>query len=591
MFAWTKEELDAAQEAAIREEHSVFLVACPGSGKTRTLTYKIAHELSKLKSRKQRVLAITYTNKAANEIQERIEKMGLNIDQLWIGTIHSFCLDWIIKPYGIYHEHLKYGYRVINSHDSETILTDICVNYPTPKITYYNCGHFYESTGLRIDCTDYRQTNVQSVLRDYHALLRLNRQIDFEQILWYSYELIIQQPEISKLLSKIFSYVLIDEYQDTKEIQYQILGSIIKKGEGCVKVFVVGDPNQAIFTSLGGYAIAIEELSELMEIEFTPMALHANYRSTQKIVNYFSNFKVYDSEIESYAKHKSYPSLISFNRQISRHNLINEISRLIKLNIEDYGISPNEICVVGPWWIHLASLTRGLVAALPEYSFDGPGLTPFSRDVENFWYKLARLVLTKPSPSSYLRRLRWSKEIIVSLSDAGVDTSNYSTKGFLRNINQIKVEEQDGLTYLKVFFDEFFRKLGIIYSDFYVLLEHHDAFFQSSQERIDRIIRDGFEYAGEVETFHRAFESRKGVTISSIHSIKGTEFDTVIAFAMLEDIVPHFSDPSPRDSAKKLLYVIGSRARKNLHLISEQGRNQANPTKELLALKYDYDAE
>ncbi len=585
---WNDGDLNDEQVAAIEEEKSVFLVACPGSGKTRTLTYKIARELSKLETEKKWVLAITYTNRAANEIQDRIEAMGVNTDQLWIGTIHSFCLEWIIKPYGIYHEQLKFGYRIINSHDTELIQTNLCASCPPPRVTHFDCNHFFDSTGLQISCADYRRGNVESVLREYHSLIKQNRQVDFEHILWYSYELIIQKPSISKLLSKIFSYVLVDEYQDTKEIQYHILAAVMKAGRGKVKAFVVGDPNQAIFTSLGGYAITVEELSRLTEIELRSMELSSNYRSSQRIINYFSHFKVNDSRIQSHANHKLYSSLISHDVQTSRDDLIDEIARLIRLNIEDYGFSPNEVCVVGPWWIHLATLTRGLVGALPEYSFDGPGLTPFVRDTENFWYKLARIVLTKPSPQMYVRRLRWSKEVISYLSDAGIDVSKLSTKEFLREANQIKIEEQDGLVYLQLFFDELFEKLSIVYDDFQVLQEHRDAFFQSSQARINRIRSEGVDFAGDIETFHRAFEGRKGVTVSSIHGVKGAEFDAVIAFAMLEDIVPHFSDPDPRDSAKKLLYVIGSRARKNLHLISEQGRNQAHPTKELSELRFDY---
>ncbi len=89
-FVWTQDELTDEQSEAVREENSVLLAACPGSGKTRTLTYKIAHELSRLGSRRQFIVALTYTNRAADEIKERIEGLGVDTSQLWIGTIHSF---------------------------------------------------------------------------------------------------------------------------------------------------------------------------------------------------------------------------------------------------------------------------------------------------------------------------------------------------------------------------------------------------------------------------------------------------------------------------------------------------------------------
>ena len=588
MSVWQDGELNEEQIDAIEETESVFLIACPGSGKTRAVTFKIANELSKLDSNKEWVVAITYTNRAAGEIQDRIESMGVSADQLWIGTIHSFCLEWIIKPYGIYHSDLKNGYRLINGHDTENILSELCSNCPHPRPTYWDCGHYFDSSGINISCTNNRRENVKLVLEEYGVLLRENKQIDFERILWFSYQLVTSLPHISLLLSKLFKYILIDEFQDTKEIQYQIISSVLNTGNGRVKCFVVGDPNQSIFNSLGGYAISVEEFSTMSGIDFKPMQLSKNYRNSHKIVNYYSNFKVFDSLIISESEDRDYASNISFNNQVNRQNIVAEIARLIRVNVEQYQIPMSEICVVGPWWIHLAALTRGLVAELPDYRFDGPGLTPFVRDIENFWYKLSRIILTKPSPQVYIRRLRWAKEIILFISDLGINTQNLSPKMLLKTINSINIDEQDGLQFLSLFFNEIFNALDISWDEHESLKEHREAFFDSASARIDRIRSEGIDYAGDVQTFYKAFESRDGITVSSIHGVKGAEFDTVIAFALLEDAVPHFSEPNKRESANKLLYVICSRARKNLHLISETGRNQHQPTLELQGLNYSY---
>ena len=131
MFVWEKNKLNSEQEDAIKEPQSVLLIACPGSGKTRALTYKIAFELGKLISKKEFIIAITYTNNAADEIKERVELLGVDTNQLWIGTIHSFCLEWILRPYHLYLDELKNGFRVINSHESEAILTELCKPYST----------------------------------------------------------------------------------------------------------------------------------------------------------------------------------------------------------------------------------------------------------------------------------------------------------------------------------------------------------------------------------------------------------------------------------------------------------------------------
>ena len=123
MFVINQKDLNQKQIDAINEENNLLLVACPGSGKTRTLTYKIAKELSKIKTHQQYVIAITYTNAAADEIKDRIELLGVDTSQLWIGTIHSFCLKRKLRPYSLYLPRLKKGFRVINSHDTEEILT------------------------------------------------------------------------------------------------------------------------------------------------------------------------------------------------------------------------------------------------------------------------------------------------------------------------------------------------------------------------------------------------------------------------------------------------------------------------------------
>ena len=172
MFVWDKDDLNDEQSEAINEHNSVFLVACPGSGKTRTLTYKIAKELTELEEKNKWVIAITYTHRAADEIKERIEHLGVDTSQLWIGTIHAFCIEWILKPYGCYHEKLKYGYSIINSFDSEEFITDLCSNYDHPKVTYYDCNHYFTSQGIIYSsCNQAQRANVNRVIEQYHLLL------------------------------------------------------------------------------------------------------------------------------------------------------------------------------------------------------------------------------------------------------------------------------------------------------------------------------------------------------------------------------------------------------------------------------------
>lgn len=593
MFTWEKGEINKEQEEAINMPGSVLLIACPGSGKTRTLTYKIALELSKLRDDRKYVLAITYTHKAADEIKERIELLGVDTSRLWIGTIHSFCYEWLLKPYSIYHDNLKDGFKILNTFDSEELITGICSNYQNGKIKYYDCNHYYTSEGIRLSGNVGKHKEIKTILEEYHLKIREKNQIDFEQMLYFSFQLISKQ-SISKILSGIFSYIFIDEFQDTKEIQYAIIAKIIKSSEGTINAFVVGDPNQAIYGSLGGYAISKDQLDEMTDLQFSYMTLDKNYRSSHRIISFYSHFNVLPSITTSESELKNYQSLITYNQTINKLNLVEHISKYIEYNVNVLGIEQKEICILAPWWMHLAALTRTLVTRLPNYNFDGPGLVPFSRDIDNFWYKITQVILTEPSPNMYVKRMRWVNDILSEMSFSQVDVQKLNPRVILNITNDIKIDDTDGLDYLKNFFNELFKRIDVDIFSYPLLQEHYESFFKSSQDRINRLKKDNEHFATDVNAFRNAFKPRTGIKVSTIHGVKGGEYDTVISFGLLQDMVPNFNDSSD-ESAKKLLYVIGSRARKNLHLISERGRKNRNEeyksTKVLAGIRYTYDQD
>lgn len=598
MFFLSSEELTNEQQDAIKEESSVLLVACPGSGKTRTLTYKIAYELSRLKNQKTFVVAITYTNTAADEIKDRVETLGVDTSNLWIGTIHSFCLDWLLRPYALYVDELKHGFSIIDAHEAQELLNSICQKHDN-KLKSWDCDYLIVDGKIQLSNTDLSKHEIlKKILSEYLQTLESRKQIDFEHILYFSLHLLNEKPEISKVLCNMFHYLLVDEFQDTKNSQYQIVGNILQSNKGKTRLFIVGDPNQAIFHSLGGYSISKDDLENLLGFSVKEMSLTKNYRSSEKIISYFSYFRTNNLPIAAEGRNKRYESIVSYNNSVSKSGLEDEIIRLVRYNLEEKKIKPNEICILGPQWVHLASLTRSLVTKLPDISFNGPGLTPFSHDIENFWYKISRIVLTEPSPTMYSKRIRWAKEIIELFSAAGVSRAELTPKKFLELCNSIFISEESGLDFLKKFFDEILFKLKVDIKLFPSLEEHQKAFFESSKSRIERLKKEGAEFVDETKCFKRVFKPREGIIVSSIHGAKGMEFDTVIAFALLDGYVPHFNDTNGEPNSKKMLYVVCSRAKKNLHLISETHRNVhayhapsgKPPTPNLSKYRYSYDS-
>lgn len=314
MLTLSEDDLNADQRAAVMEPGNVFLIACPGSGKTRALTYKIALLLSGMQSKRKWVVTITYTHRAAEEIRERIERLGVDTSQLWIGTIHSLCLEWILRPYSIYLPTLQYGFSVIDPHDAENIISGLCKRYNIKRFSFNDCGYYYTPSGREIACRDPAKIQaVKAVLDEYESILLEHRLIDFEQMLRYSHDLVRNQPFVSKALGKLFSFILMDEYQDTKHIQYHIVASILKASGGDAGSFIVGDPSQAIYGTLGGYAIKAQEFCELSVTNFTEMTLSENYRSSSKIVGYYEAFKVHPCAINAMGDDRDYPSTISYD--------------------------------------------------------------------------------------------------------------------------------------------------------------------------------------------------------------------------------------------------------------------------------------
>ncbi|MDC5259437.1 ATP-binding domain-containing protein [Acinetobacter baumannii] len=233
----------------------------------------------------------------------------------------------------------------------------------------------------------------------------------------------------------------------------------------------------------------------------------------------------------------------------------------------------------------------------PDLDFNGPGMAPFSRDIDNFWFKVSKIILTEPSPDMYIRRLRWSSEILSDLELLGVDIIDISNKHLLKVCNSITINEVDGLEYLSKYFSKLFEQLSIDWEIIPTLKSHYDSFFSSSLQRIEKLAGEGLKGVETLENFKKVFKQRGGITVSTIHGVKGEEYDVVIGFGLLNGFVPHFNDPNGEINSKKMLYVLASRARKNLHLISEKMRNPHRyyapcgkpPTSHLENYSYLYD--
>ncbi|WP_108103997.1 ATP-dependent helicase [Geobacter sp. DSM 2909] len=585
-------KLNEEQKLAVKQDGHVLLTACPGSGKTRVLIHKLAYKLRQLPDNtKKRVAAVTFTVRASEEIFRRLNGIGINSNKIWSGTLHSFCFEWIIKPYSCYLPELTNGFAIADETFSSDLISSLKAKYGLKEIDPVNLR-------MNRDGSYVEQKSIQKeLLAEYHSVLTGKKLIDFELILYYSYKLLKAYPSIQHTLANIFELICVDEYQDTQDLLYAIISEIIKAGNGKTSLFLVGDIDQAIYASLGGVAKSLNDIkAEINNMPITHLTLTGNYRSNQRIVNFYSNFQTQKFQIHAIGDNAKEEGLITFNSDVHHSKIVDEIARLIQLSL-DNGIPENEICVLVPQWWLITAVTKKLRAALPDVHFDASGLAPMSKNRENIWYKLSRLFLTEPNPKIYSSRYRWATDLIDSFrveTHTEFNERYRKERDLLKLINSIKSAEAEGIDYLNDCFGQFLEAADIDYLKYPQLVENRKLFFDSIEKRLKD---DTFKVPSDIQSFKSFYREMTGVIINTCVGVKGEEFDTVIAYGLLNGYVPHWNDifsGNASDAAKKLMYVICSRAKTNLHLISETGRTTKKGadleiTPELAKLTFEYD--
>lgn len=563
--------LSAEQQAVCTAKDNIYLTACPGSGKTLTLTRRLAYMAASNPSSRKWNIAITYTNRAADEIANRLDDLGIDLSTIWAGTIHQFCMQFIIRPYAMYLPILSKGYTIIDEYIQREYGKEIAVEL-----------------GIKLGAYD-DPFDRKEIKKAYYARLKANREIDFDQILEFSKELVCGNAFICSNIASVLNSVLVDEFQDTNECQYEILAAICKVKKD-ISLLFVGDVNQAIFGTLGGIAKSKVELDTLYSTNFQEKSLTGCYRSAQKVVDFYTNYEVTATGVTSVAIIKDDPIHLSFDPSISKDDLPERIAEIISAELS-CGIAESEICVVAPQWQHLFSMTPNLKELLPNISFDAPDISPVKYDRLNPYYLMSRLVFTE-SGQSVITRKRVATELLSILRDdfklalpEGVD--NYDV---LRTINLSINQKEDGIVVLKKSIKAIFRLLRIQLNSEKHL---HDLCIDFFRKIEDRVKRHGI--ATDYASIAKFFKERNGVVLSTIHGIKGEEYTTVIAFALLNGYLPHWDfmmkanlQQLRASETQKLLYVLCSRARKNIYLFSETGHKTKKgqdytPTDELLA--------
>lgn len=282
------------QEAVYCTEGPLLVLAGAGSGKTRVLTHRIAYLIEEKGINPWNIMAITFTNKAANEMRERVDKIvGFGSDSIWVSTFHSSCVRILRR----FIDRLGYGtnFTIYDADDQKTLMKDICkrLNIDTKMYKEKMLLAAISSAkdemispeeyrlNMIADSQDLNKKTVARVYEAYQKQLHQNNALDFDDLLVKTVELFQNCPDVLEYYQEKFRYIMVDEYQDTNTVQFKFVSLLASKYKN---LCVVGDDDQSIYKFRGaniGNILGFEQVFPEAKV----IKLEQNYRSTQNILN------------------------------------------------------------------------------------------------------------------------------------------------------------------------------------------------------------------------------------------------------------------------------------------------------------------
>ena len=282
---------DMQQKAVYHTEGPLLILAGAGSGKTRVLTHRIAYLIGEKRVNPWNILAITFTNKAAQEMRERVDQIvGNDGGSVWVSTFHSTCVRILRR----YIDRLGYdnNFTIYDTDDQKTLMKDVCRRLDVDTKQYKErallaaISHAKDELLTPDDMErnaggDFREKRIAEIYREYQASLRRNNALDFDDLIVKTVELFRKCGEVLEYWQDRFRYIMVDEYQDTNTAQFKFVSLLASKYEN---LCVVGDDDQSIYKFRGaniGNILGFERVFPGAKV----IRLEQNYRSTQNILN------------------------------------------------------------------------------------------------------------------------------------------------------------------------------------------------------------------------------------------------------------------------------------------------------------------
>ena len=592
-----KEQLEAVKTT----EGPLLVLAGAGSGKTKVLTTRVAYLIDELGITPESILAITFTNKAAKEMKDRIFKMlGTVAYQIQISTFHSFGLTILKEHYD------KLGYdknfTILDSDDSSTVVKKILKDMDKdPKKYSYKAirnkissakNELMEPEDLAKFSTNDMDDLVVDVYKKYKEKLKTNNSVDFDDLLMLPITLFRKYPEVLKFYQDRFKYILIDEYQDTNEAQYLLTKMISAKYKN---ICVVGDNDQSIYSFRGSNYKNILNFEKDYNNAKVIM-LERNYRSTKQILD-VANCIIKKNTLR---KDKNLWTDNETGEKVKYHRAENEKDEAfyVKCQIEELKKTEklSEIAVLYRTNAQSRNMEEALLKENIPYKVIGSMYFYKRKEIKDLLAYL-NVIYNSNDDISLLRVINVPKRGIgaktienLSIQADLLNQSIYSTieagkeLEFKKIIEDIKANKDNmSLTELV---DYVLDKSGMRKEledentlDSEVRLENLEEFKSITknfeEERGIVSLEDFLMEISLVADVEEHKNNTEVVTLMTIHSAKGLEFDNVFVIGLEEGIFPHtncLNDFNEVEEERRLCYVSITRARKKLWLINAKRR-------------------
>ncbi|WP_461206599.1 DNA helicase PcrA [Clostridium sp. DL1XJH146] len=603
-------------EAATTIEGPLLVLAGAGSGKTRVLTYRIAHMIQDKEIPSYNILAITFTNKAAGEMRDRVRKLvGNEADNMWISTFHSSCVRILRreiekigynKNFGIYDSYdqktlMKECMKELDINDKDINEREILNKIGSLKDDLITCREFEKDAE-----GNYRLEKIAKAYKLYQKKLKSNNALDFDDLIFNTVMLLRKDEETLEFYRRKFKYIMVDEYQDTNRAQYELVRLLVGERNN---IFVVGDDDQCIYQWRGADIRNILEF-EKDYLNTKVIKLEQNYRSKENILsaansviknNQYRKNKVLRTENEVGEKIKVY-------RAYSDLSEAEYVSKTLETIKNDENKSYKEFAILYRTNAQSRVLEEAFIKKNIPYRIIG-GLKFYDRKEIKDIMSYLKLINNPLDDVSFRRIINLPKRgignaTIERISEYAnyMDECLYSATLDIDNIPNISKKAFNSINKFMGLMNSFMRRKGIIpiskliqeiidttgYMDMYKysndiedltrienIKELISAAVEFENNSEDKTLSAFLEQATLVSDVDNRDEDADTIVLMTIHSAKGLEFPVVFMVGMENGIFPGnrtMDDDDEMEEARRLCYVGITRAKEQLYMTSAEKR-------------------